>query len=323
LIRYSFIVPIYQDAGLAGAFCSSFETAFQDHLGISEIDAEVELIFVNDDGTEATSAILKEVCDEYGFAKFIELSRNFGQHVALSCGYRHASGSYVGMLNVDQEDPPDQIPKLLDALEGSTAELALSLRQGGRIPAFSNGSSRLFNWILNKATGYDVPLRVGTLRVMKRRPVELLNSLAERSRYLPGLEAWLGFRVVYVPTRQQPRTAGRSSYSFRRRLRMAFEAIISFSDLPLRFLVLLGAIISVVGFLLAGFLVLSALFFTAYQAGYPSTMAAIVFIGGLQISVVGLASLYIGRILTEVQRRPLYVVRNRYKIEAEREGGEA
>ena len=320
-MRYSFVVPIYRDAALAADFCVSFDAAFRTHLGVGDISGDVELIFVNDDGSPETTIELIEACDRFPFAKMIELNRNFGQHIALSSGYRHASGELVGMLNVDQEDPPSEIPKLIDALETSDAEMAISLRRGGHVSRGRRTTSRVFNWVLNKATGYDVPLNVGTLRLMKRAAVDQLNDLPERSRFLPGLESWFGFRTIYVDTNQQPRQKGRSSYRPGRRLRMAFEAIISFSDLPLRFVVLLGMVVSAVGFALAAFLVISQLLFTDYQPGYPSTVAAVVFVGGVQIATIGLASLYIGRILTEVQRRPLYVVRRTYKLDPERDPG--
>ncbi|MBA2522347.1 MAG: glycosyltransferase [Solirubrobacterales bacterium] len=315
-MRYSFIVPIYHDAALAADFCTSFEASFRSYLELDDVSTEVELIFVNDDGSAATTDDLIAVCDRFAFAKMIELNRNFGQHIALSCGYRHASGELVGMLNVDQEDPPSEIPKLIDALESSDAEMAICLRTSGTTARGRRMTSRLFNWVLNKATGYSVPVNVGTLRVMKRAAVDRLNDLPERSRFLPGLESWFGFRTTYVDTAQQPRRQGRSSYRPGRRLRMAFEAIISFSDLPLRFVVLLGMVVSAIGFILAAFLVFSQILLTDYQPGYPSTVAAVVFVGGVQIAVIGLASLYIGRILTEVQHRPLYVVRKTYKVGA-------
>jgi dolichol-phosphate mannosyltransferase len=313
-MQYSFVVPIYRDAELAGDFCASFLKSFQNYLGIDDIEKEVELIFVCDDGAPESVALLRQVCDEFAFAKCIELNRNFGQHAALSCGYASATGEFVGMLNVDQEDPPDQIPVLLDALIPSDFDMALSLRDS-RPWTFRQSSSRLFNWLLNKATGARVPVDAGTLRVMRRRSVQHLNSLEEHSRFLPGLESWFGFRTIYVPTTQQPRKAGKSSYSFRRRIRMGFQAIVSFSDLPLRFVVMLGMAVSLVGFVLGGFLVLSKWLFTDYRPGYTSTMAVIVFLGGVQIVVVGVASLYIGRILTEVQRRPPWVVRSTYKFD--------
>lgn len=311
---YSFIVPIYRDAGLAEAFCTEFEQVFEDYLGTEDISGQVELIFVNDDGTAETAGLLRETCERHPFAKAINLSRNFGHHIALSCGFDHAQGDVVGMLNVDMEDPPDQIPLLLDALNEGQYDTVVGLREGRQTSRVERMTSRGFNWFLNKATGYDTPLNAATLRVMNRRFVDAYRKLTERSRYQPGLEMWLGFRRGYVPIRQARRTQGKSSYNFRRRLRLAFEAIISFSDLPLRFSVALGAIVALIGFVLVAYLAIGELFFLEFQAGYTSTIAAIVLLGGVLIFVIGVASLYIGRILSEVQGRPRYVIRDSFNI---------
>src|SRR5688572_19872369 len=129
MIRYSFVVPIYRDGELAEEFCGEFQRVFQKHLGKQQIADEVELIFVNDDASDATSTVLRKVCDQFPFAKLIVLSRNFGQHIALSCGYKHARGQFVGMLNVDMEDPPDQIPLLLAELEKGSVDVMFGLRR--------------------------------------------------------------------------------------------------------------------------------------------------------------------------------------------------
>lgn len=315
-IRFSFVVPIYHDARLADAFCAEFERVFREYLAAPVIEDDVEVIFVNDDGTAPTSAMLRATCDRYPFAKLITLSRNFGQHVAISCGYRHASGEYVGMLNVDMEDPPDQIPRLVAELDAGGADIVYSQRRGRRAPTFVRFTSLGFNWILNKATGYEVPLSVGTLRLMRRQFVDEFNALPERGRYLPGLEMWLGMRPAYVEIEQRERSGGSSSYTFRRRARMAFDAIISFSDLPLRFVAFVGTVTALAGFALTLWLIFTKLFLTDYEPGYTSTLSAIVFFSGVQILVTGVAALYIGRILTETQRRPLYVVRDTYRLES-------
>jgi len=314
-IRFSFVVPIYHDAELAHAFCVEFERTFQEHLRQRTIHDDVELIFVNDDGTERSSASLRATCERFRFAKLITLTRNFGQHVAICCGYRHSRGEYVGMLNVDMEDPPSEIPRLVAQLESEGVDIAYSLRRGRRASLMVRWTSMTFNWFLNKATGYDVPLDVGTLRVMRRPSADAFNALTERGRYIPGLEMWLGMRPAYVEITQRSRSAGRSSYSLRKRVRMAFEAIIAFSDLPLRFVAMVGTAIAFVGFALTAYLIFGKLFLTDYRPGYTSTLSTIVFLAGVQIFVIGVASLYIGRILTEVRHRPLYVVRETYRIE--------
>ena len=169
--------------------------------------------------------------------------------------------------------------------------------------------------MLNKLTGYEVPLNVATLRVMNRRFVDAYNSLSESSRYLPGLESWLGFQRGYVEVTHQARRRGKSSYNFTRRLLMAGDAIISFSDLPLKITVVLGFATVVVSMILALALAAQKMFFRDVLLGYTSTVCLITFLGGAQLSVTGLASLYIGRILREVQRRPLYIIRSTVNLE--------
>jgi len=152
------------------------------------------------------------------------------------------------------------------------------------------------------------------MRIMTRRSAELYNALTEKSRYIPGLEMWLGLRYGWVSVEHQPRRAGKSSYNFRRRLRMAYRSVISFSDFPLKMAVKAGMVIASLGVLLGFALVVDRLFLrtTLLLPGYTSTLAVIVFLGGAQIMVTGVASLYIGRILAEVQQRPLFVVRELY-----------
>jgi dolichol-phosphate mannosyltransferase len=316
---YSFVVPIYRDAAHAPAFAETFERVMRKRLEAApgarplspaELAARVELIFVNDGSPDDAESQLSEVVRRFPFVRTIHLSRNFGQHIALSCGYRNARGRIVGMLNVDREDPPDQIPVVLDALESGAYDIVCGLRTGRRGAWYARAGSVLFNLALNRLTGARTPLNVATLRVMNRPFVDAFNLLTERSRFIPGLEWWLGFRHGYVPITNRPSAKSRSSYRFLSRWRMAFESVISFSDLPLRLGVYAGLSIAAAGVLLSGGLVVSKLFFVDYRPGYTSTIAALVFLSGVQIAMIGLAGLYIGRILSEVQGRPLYLIRS-------------
>jgi dolichol-phosphate mannosyltransferase len=315
-VRYSFVVPIYKDADLAEEFAEEFRRVFRLRLGREDISGDVELIFVNDGspdqgGLTGAAATLDRAAAKFDFVKVVELSRNFGQHVALSAGYRHAHGTYVGMLNVDMEDPPDQIPLLLDEIEKGEADMVYGTRSRKTSPWHIRLTSWLFNWLLIKLTGFEIPLDTATLRVMSRQFVDAYNGLTEKSRYIPGLEMWLGFKKAYLPIHHQARKRGKSAYTLRSRLRFAFEAVISFSDLPLRMMVATGTVLASVGFLLTFALVIGQLFLIDFQPGYTSTVSLVVLLGGVQIMVVGLASLYIGRILREVQNRPLYIIRRR------------
>lgn len=309
-ISCSMVVPIYNDAALARAFCDEFERV-SDQLSDPGANDRVELIFV-DDGSEFGAEKLVELANDHHFVRVIRLSRNFGQHIAVSCGYEHASGRYVGMMNVDMEDPPDQIPKLLRALQEGAYDIVYGLRETRHSPWLDRVTSRLFNLTLNWLTGVSVPHNVSTLRLMNRRFVNAFNRLEERSRYIPGLETWLGFKRGYVATRSQPRREGRSSYTLRRRLMMAGNSILAFSDLPLKAVSMTGLIVSMVGFLMVAALYIGRMTSIDFRPGYASTLAVIVFLGGIQILGIGMSGLYIGRIQRETQRRPLYVIADTY-----------
>jgi dolichol-phosphate mannosyltransferase len=252
---------------------------------------------------------LQRVCKKHRFAKAVGLSRNFGQAVALAAGFAHARGHYVGSINVDMEDPPDQIPLLLDEFEKGDVDVIFGVRKERHSPFMVKLTSLLFHWVLNKLTGYNYPLNVATLRVMNRRFTDAYLCFTEKAPFLDGLQFWLGFRRGYVAITHQLRKEGRSSYNFALRLRVALDSIISFSDLPLRMTVVAGSFIALCGFLYAVSIIIQKLFVREFLAGYPSMVSIIMFLGGVQILVIGLASLYSGRILREVQNRPLYVVR--------------
>lgn len=317
MIKYSFIVPIYNDAYLAEEFSQEYSRVFKEFLNVADITPHVELIFVNDGSRDNSAEVLAELPARFPFVHVVNFSRNFGQHIALSCGYRYARGQFVGMLNVDMQDPPDQIPLLLRHMESADCDIVFGVRENRAGPAADSMTSKLFAVALNKLTGHEVPLNIATLRVMNRRFLTAYNSLTETSRYLPGLESWLGFKRGYVNIVHRERKRGKSSYNFTRRLTMAAEAIISFSDLPLKIAVFLGFVVVVVSFLLVLGLVIQKLFFVDVQLGYTSTVCIIMFLGGVQLSVIGLASLYIGRILREVQHRPLYIIRNTVNLESD------
>ncbi len=308
---YSFVVPIFNDGALARSFCVEMEQVFRKYLGHDDLARDLEVIFVDDGSRNDSPHVLKQVCDEFSFAKALLLSRNFGQHIATSAGYRVASGDYVGTLNVDQEEPPSCLPDLLDALKKGEHDIVGGLHTGRAVPLFTRMTSYLFVVVMNRLTGAKLPVNATTLRIMTRRAVDTYNSLTETSRYIPGLEGWLGLKYVRVPIEAQPRKAGKSSYNFRRRLRMAYSSVISFSDFPLRLAVKFGMLVAGLGMLLAVGLVLQRIFWSSLP-GYTSTTVLIVFLGGVQIAVTGVASLYIGRILAEVQKRPLFVVRETY-----------
>ncbi len=311
MVKYSFVVPIYRDGALANDFCLEFEKVFRKYTGRRDVHNVAEVIFVNDGSPNDSIEHLRTVCKTHRFARAIDLSRNFGQHVALAAGFTHARGEFIGSLNVDMEDPPDQIPVILEEFNQRDCDVIFGLRKKRHSPWMVRLTSMVFHWVLNKLTGYKYPLNIATLRVMNRRFTDAYVQFREKTPFLDGLQFWLGFKRGYVEVTHQPRKQGKSSYNFRRRFGMALDSIISFSDLPLRMTVSAGLFIALCGFLYMLAVILQKLFVTEFQAGYPALVSIIITIGGVQMAVIGVASLYIGRILKEVQDRPLFVVREK------------
>src|SRR6185312_6204140 len=222
---YSFIVPIYNDGFLAEAFCMEYEKIFQKFIGKVSIENEVELIFVNDGSSNNSISYLVKLTKEKKFVKVIDLSRNFGQHIALSCGYKNATGQFVGMLNVDMQEPPSEIPKLLEFLIERNFDIVYGLAEQRKTSLMNQITSKSFAFVLNFLTKSNMPLNVTTLRVMNRKFVNTYNSLTEKSRYIPGLETWIGFKHGYLPIIHKEREVGKSSYNFKKRLLMAIDSI--------------------------------------------------------------------------------------------------
>jgi len=316
--RYSFVVPIYNDGYLVESFCEAINDEMKRVLDITDIANDVEVIFVNDGSSDESQQQLEATATRYSFVKVVELSRNFGQHLAVSSGYTLASGSYVGMMNVDMQDPPDQIPLLLKEIESGSCDIVIGLRRRRKDKWLERVTSVVFNHTLNWLTGAATPTNAAALRIMNRRFVDAYNTLNEKTPYIPGLEHWLGFRHSWVAIRHDERLVGKSSYTFRKRLRMAGESILGFSDLPLRFAALLGTGITLIGCVLTLGLLVRRIVFANLLGGYTSTIAVIVILGGTNLLFMGLIGLYLGRVLQEVQGRPRFVIKSLVNFNAGR-----
>ena len=302
----SLVVPIYKDGYLSKPFCEELVANVIPHLP----GQRCELIFVHDGSGQESQEQLAAVARQYPWVTVVELSRNFGQHVAVTCGYRHATGDYIATLNVDMQDPPADIPNLLKKMGQQDADIAIGMRQHRQDPFFVKLGSTLFHRMLNFLTESKVPLNAATLRVMNRRFLDAFLAFSERNPYIPGLEMWLGFHRIYVPIEHQARQQGESSYTFRSRLRLAYNFVLSFSDYPLKLMTNIGLVSVALGLIWGAYTIWVRLSNPHAQMGFASLLSAVVIFGGLNLAGMGLASLYVGRILAEVQRRPAYVIRS-------------
>ncbi len=311
----SLVVPIYNDGWLAQDFLERFQEVFISYFNSEDLDSNVELIFVNDGSKNNSIEKIIELSNSHKFVKVIDLSRNFGQHIALTAGYQHSKGDYVGMMNVDLQEDVSQFVKLVDFLkENSNYDFALGLRQKRNDAFVTKITSYLFHKTLNFLTSDKTPVNSSTVRAMSRSFLNAYLDLTEKDRYLPALENWLGFNHAYLPIIHTERKKGKSSYNFLKRLKMAVNAIITFSDKPIRIAAIIGFIITCFGFLMGLRLIVMKLFYPEIQQGYTSTLTSVIFFSGLQLLFLGLTATYIGKILREVQNRPLYIIKKTYNI---------
>lgn len=304
--RYSVVVPIYNDGYLARALCEELARVF------AQLGESFELIFVNDGSRNDSLQQLQGLANEFTFVTAVDLSRNFGQHQAIACGFKLAKGERVIRLNVDMQDPPSELPKLIAAMDAGDYDMVTGHYALRRSTLSTRITSYLYFKLFRLLTGFDVPRNSSAMRVMNHRFIDAYNQLTEKTRFPQGLDAYLGFRQHSVETEHRARADGKSSYTFMKRLGLAINGILYFSDRPIKLMVMFGFIVACFGVVLGIYIVLSQMLGADYLPGYASLAAIGLVTFGVQITCLGLIGLYIGRIFREVQNRPLYIVRNIY-----------
>lgn len=277
----------------------------------STLPYELEIILVNDGSAEATTLILQEICERMPEAGVLHLARNFGHQAALTAGIDVARGDAVIVMDADRQHPVAVLPKLLQCWENG-AEIVYTVRErASGEPLFKRVTSRLFYRTINLLSETPVPADAADFRLMDRAAADALRSLPERTRFLRGLSSWVGFRQECVAFRPECRHAGVSKYNTLKMVRLALNGITSMSTMPLKFALLVGTAISLLSFVYLAYVVWAYFFTSRAIAGWSSLIVGMLFLGGLQINLIGVLGLYVGKVYEEVKQRPLYLVRQR------------
>ena len=284
------------------------------HVAFSKVaDIEYELVLVDDGSTDGSWDLIRELRAEDDRVKGVQFTRNFGHQAALTAGYHHASGSAILTMDADLQHPPSLIPQMI-AKWRSGFDVVSMVRLPGDEGWWKRGSSKLFYRCLNALT--DVPVRPGVadFRLLDKRVVKKLNSLREHGRFLRGLISWTGFReteIHYVPAR---RFSGETKYPFRRMVRLAIDGISSFSSAPLRVAFHAG-LLAIGGCLgLMGYALYNKIYEDKDLSQWASTFLVMLFLGGIQLLMLGVLGVYVGRIFDEVKRRPIYVAQEKLGV---------
>lgn len=307
----SIIVPFFnEEAGI--------DFFFQHVLEILEqINVSYEIICINDGSRDNTLAKLIAYQHQNSAIKVVDLSRNFGKEIAVSAGLDYAQGQAVIPIDADLQDPPELIKALLDKWrEGYDVVFATRrIREGETW--LKRITATIFYRVIDSLSEVPIPKNTGDFRLLDRKVVEVLKRLPERTRFMKGLFAWVGYRQTAILYDRQPRHTGQTKWNYWRLWNFALDGITSFSSMPLRIWMYVGFFVSFGAMIYALILILEVLISGIDVPGYASTMVTLLFVSGLQFITLGIMGEYLGRIYTEVKNRPLYLVRHFYEYQAQ------
>ncbi|MFW5703686.1 MAG: glycosyltransferase family 2 protein [Patescibacteria group bacterium] len=274
-----------------------------------------EVLFINDGSTDLTEERIRKHCKQNEDIKLISFNRNFGHQNALTAGYAHAQGDAVVSIDADLQDPPEVISQMIEQWQKGAKIVYAKRAKRENDTLFKRFSAHLFYHSMNLLSDTAIPFDVGDYRLLDRVVVRFLNDLPEQTRFLRGLVAWSGYPSVYVEFDRTPRHSGKTHYPFTKMIRFAFYGITSFTTKPLRIASYAGFATAAIGFMGIIYAVVGKLFFQAYWVtGWTALFVGIMFLGGVQLITIGIVGEYIDRIYTEIQKRPMFVIKNKVNI---------
>jgi dolichol-phosphate mannosyltransferase len=302
--RVSIVIPAYNEALCLGKLHEELRVV------CDSLKYDFEFVFVDDGSTDETETVLGELRRRDQRVRFLSMSRNFGHQGALSAGLAFACGDAVIMMDGDLQHPPNLIPRLLESWAAGH-DVVNTVRLDTEDSSLRKKMfSRAFYWFFKAATGLPIEPGSSDFRLMARGPVDALNSLPERHRFIRGLVPWLGFRQTSITFRAPARWAGRPKYTFRRSLRLALEGVTAFNLYPLRLVTLFGLFVMAVSFTLGMTALCGQLVAGRPVNGWTSLIICVLFFSGCQLTTIGILSEYLGHALDQVKGRPLFIVRS-------------
>ena len=300
--RLSVVVPAYNEQFVIEPFHQRLSAV------LNGIDLNYEIVYVNDGSADDTVAALRRLRERDSRVAMVDLSRNFGKEIALTAGLDYAQGEAVVVIDADLQDPPELIPELLRYWEeGYDVVSAKRVRRDGET-ALKKITAHLFYRLMQRVGRVTIPEDTGDFRLLSRRAVDSLKQLREQHRFMKGLFTWIGYPQKAVPYRRDARYAGDTKWNYWRLWNFALEGITSFTTTPLKISMYAGVITALGAFFYGLVIIVEKLFFGNPVAGYPSLMVVILFLGGVQLTTLGIIGEYLARTFDEAKNRPLYIV---------------
>ncbi len=300
------IVPVYNEQDVLPLF----QQRIKDVMQTCDIDWRV--IFIDDGSDDNSLSAMKAAHEQNPKFGFLSLSRNFGKEYALTAGLDHASADAAVVIDVDLQDPPELIPEMIAAWHsGYDVVYATRKARHGETMA-KKATANWFYRIINSMSKIDIPKDTGDYRLMSKKAYQAVSKLRERNRFMKGLFAWVGYKQKQLYFEREPRAAGETKWNYSKLWRFALDGITSFSYLPLRFATWIGMTVAIGAFIYGAFIIAKTLILGSDVPGYPSLMVVILFLGGIQLTALGIIGEYLGRMFNESKQRPLYLI-NEYQ----------
>ena len=299
---FSVVVPCYNEALGLAEFHRRL-SAVMDGIGRAW-----EVVYVNDGSADATLACMEAMRAADPHVGLINLSRNFGKEIALTAGLDHAHGEAIIVIDADLQDPPEVIPELVAVWDRGVDMVYAQRRAREGETWLKKFTANQFYRLMQRLGGVRLPRNTGDFRLLSRRALDALLQLREHHRFMKGLFAWVGFPSQAVLYDRAPRHAGSSSWNYWRLWNLAVEGITGFTLLPLKLATYLGLAVAVFALVFGGQLIVRTLLFGNQVPGYPSLMAVVLFLGGVQLMTLGVIGEYLGRVFNETKQRPLYLL---------------
>ncbi|MBN2085006.1 MAG: glycosyltransferase family 2 protein [Anaerolineales bacterium] len=268
-----------------------------------------EFIYINDGSTDASPDLLRQFAQSDPCVRVIDFVRNFGHQIAVTAGLDSARGRAVIIIDADLQDPPEVIPELIARWrEGNEVVFAVRAEREGET-WIKELTAKVFYRLIFRITDIKIPLDTGDFRLLDEKVVAVMRQMRERHRFLRGMASWVGFRQVGVPYRRHARYAGKTKYPFSKMMRLALNAITSFSYFPLQLATYVGFVCATIAAISIPVVIVLRLTGSGAFFGQATTLISVLFLGGVQLICLGILGEYVGRIYDEVKGRPLYIVR--------------
>lgn len=300
----SIVTPLFNEQDVIPLFFERIEQC----LDKLSLDNGYEIICINDGSIDKSWALLLTERERNPNIKLINLSRNFGKEAALTAGLEHANGQAVIPIDIDLQDPPELIEQMLQKWQQGYDVVLAKRFDRSEDSLTKRFTANLFYRLIKRISEIDIPENVGDFRLMDAKVVAVLKRYPEKSRFMKGILASLGFRECVVEYQRPSRAAGTTKWNYFKLYKLALEGVVSFTTLPLKFWSYLGAFTALGAFTYGFFLIVRTLIFGVDVPGYASIMVVMLFMSGLILLCLGMIGEYLARIFIEVKNRPIYIV---------------